>query len=274
MNSNYFKCKRCGSFINKLDGIEIANNKGMICSECMRNLNYSTKNNLRVKKETKSGKTYGFELECIPKSKNHKAFMLQPQYNLKATKDSSLPPNGVEFKTPTYNSLRGLRKTFHTFNEHVRFNNAKCGQHINIGDKKYINEHSMQLLRHYGRVIFDGLYDYMYEHKEETIKVCGRFFNDYALRSINYISHCSWVNLSHNNRIEFRLSKFVTPNQYFTLTCMWTDMLNCIINNLINTYNWHDSGTPADYSKYFRDCSKVSNKLIKIFKRYARCTDC
>lgn len=270
MNSDYFKCKRCGRFFNKSDGIKIIHSKGMICSGCMHNLGYSTQNNIRVNKETKSGKTYGFELECVPKSKNHKAFMLQPKYNLKATSDSSLPPRGVEFKTPTYNSLRGLRKTFETFYKHVNFKNMKCGQHINIGDRVYINRYSMGWLDTYGECIFDDLYNYMYEHKEETVKLCGRFFTDYARYAPSYSTHSSWINLSHDNRIEFRLSKFVTPEQYFTLTCMWTEMLDCIINNIIKPFKCYTYNVDIDDNKFQHKCNIVSKKLIKIFDKYTK----
>ena len=181
--------------------------------------------------------------------------MINRTYGLIPTEDGSLPCDGIEFKTPIYNGLKGLRKLFSSFEKYVDFSNESCGQHINIGDTEEINAVSTHKIRSHASLLFNPLYYYMDENTDDTIKVCGRFFTDYADRCSSYSDHDSWIALSESQRIEFRLSKFVTPDQYFELTCMWTEMIDCIVANFI----------PINDDQSAKDTALL---LIEIFKKY------
>lgn len=259
------KCKKCGKVFS-VEVMRKSSNGDYYCGECSAIKNYSTKNNERVHCKTKKGKTYGFELECVKKCEEDYLNMLHFKYHLIPTEDGSLPEDGVEFKTPTYNSLRGLEKQFEKFDEWVDFSDRRCGQHINIGDTEYLNKGSIYIIRRYADEIFDKLGWYMKEHEDSTNRICGRFFTDYARFPFGYSEHSNWINLSHNERIEFRLSKFRSPRQYILLTKMWEEMTDCVINNFLKkcrTWDCEHNHTVAD---------STADKLVNIFKKYENLT--
>jgi len=272
------KCANCGAVTKKHRANKTMNNS-YICNECAAVKDYCDTNDIAIHKPSKSNKTYGFELECVPIDELHKNSIISSKYNLLPTEDGSISSiGGVEFKTPIYQSTRGLRKLFKTFDSHVDFSSEYCGQHINIGDSKYINNNNIQSIRVYAPEIFTPLYHYMRSNVDKTKKVCGRYFTGYAdLKA--YSDHSSWINFNHDNRLEFRLSKFVTPNQYFELAMMWTEMLDVVISDFLKFNTAFDAKVSYAYtygsseviknSKLMADGISVSEKLIEIFKKYA-----
>lgn len=266
-------CSKCKRRFHLDQTVKVIGSNRRICRTCLSNLSYYTTNNKMANKPTKKGMTYGFELECVPKTPQHKAYIVNTLTDLIATYDGSLPSNGVEFKTPIYNSLRGVKQMLETMYKHVNFSNNKCGQHINIGNNTYINSYSINIIKKFAPNLFDDLYNYMHEHIDETIKLCGRFFNHYVTRDHGYSDHYSWISLSHNNRVEFRISKLQTVEQYLILTKMWEEMLSCIINDLIRPYNLH---IPREERAKVKnviiegEARNISVKLIKIFNKYVK----
>lgn len=250
-----FRCSGCGERIVGEEPVICEN--GKYCQSCREIHDYYTENNIKFHKAKNHGKTYGFELECVPYTLQDQLFLCNHKYHLKATSDSSLPTNGVEFKTPTYRSLNGLKAMLHTFEKHVDFQNDKCGQHINIGDVDKINTDSMCAIRAYAEYIFDPVLYYMTDARPSTERICGRYFNYYASRKTSYGCHTSWVNLNHNNRIEFRLAKIQSPEQYIQLVNMYTEWVDAIIT-------WFLRG-PNE-----RNAQIAGRKLLNIFQKYER----
>lgn len=250
-------CSNCGRKTYSYNMNKVFGENRYLCQDCCSTKEYETKNLYVIHKQMNHNKTYGFEFECIPKSENDKMILINSKYRIIPTSDGSIRNvGGIEFKTPTYNNLIGLKSMWRKFQKHVDFSNTCCGQHINIGDKEWINLHNILKIRKHAGVIFNPLAEYMHSHYEDTIKICGRFFTYYADSSYSYCRHSSWINLEHDNRIEFRLSKFVNPNQYLQLTYMWTEIIDCIIENLLKKEYWSD------------DLDKIGDKLVKIFKKY------
>lgn len=237
-----------------------------VCFSCNRTLGYSTRNNTNSHKAKNHNKTYGFEFECIPRSTEDRAAILSYGYGFLPTSDGSLADGGVEFKSPIYHSLNGLRPMLRTISKHADLTHRSCGQHINIGDKEYIDSNEMEFLSDYANKVFDPLYFYMKDRRSDVERVVGRYFTGYADREC-YTNHSSWINLSHNNRIEFRLSKFKNANQYFQVVCMWTEMLDCVINNfLLKTKVNGRTNMPFNC----KCAEQTAAKLIKIFDKYAQ----
>lgn len=249
------RCCKCSRPVRANEFVKVGDK--CLCNRCAEIKSYSTKNNEQVNKPTKSGKTYGFEFECVC-TEGNRNYVTAQKWKMIPTSDGSLPRNGVEFKTPTYNGLRGVRGVFKEMNKKVDFSDYHCGQHINIGDKNWLNAQNMNIIRTYRREIFDNLRSYLRQHPTATKKVVGRTFGDYR-RDDMAMEHGSWINLSHNNRIEFRMSKFVNPDQYFGLTVMWTEMINSIISNVLKCSS--DSERRAG-------CEKASAELVEIFKKH------
>lgn len=261
-------CKCCGSVINSGREAHKMSNGNYICGECFRNKGYSYKNNVAIGKIPKGKKrTFGFEFECVPKNDSCKANIIGGDMNIVPTDDSSLPSGGVEFKSPTYNSMRGLRRVFKTMSNNVDFSDDRCGQHINIGDRDYLNELTLDYLRGH-TAIFDNLKSYMLDNPEQTKHVCGRYFRRYCSDNSSYC-HGSWLNLEKDNRMEFRISKFVTPNQYLNLTQMWSEMIDVLIEDAIKP--WYTPGKvnrKPNPIKFVINEDKISSKLISVFNKY------
>lgn len=249
-----FKCARCGeTYVSK----PIITENGKYCYDCSCVESYSTENNKKAHKTKKHGKTYGFELECIPHSKEDGLFLYHHKYNLIPTSDISLDVDGVEFKTPTYYSLNGLKSMLHTFEKHVDFKNESCGQHINIGHTEKINYRTMVWIRNYADDIFKVVEDYMVNNPKSTEKICGRFFNDYCNYNDSFKFHTTWVNLGHSNRIEFRLAKIQSPEQYIQLVNMYGEWVDAIITWFLRHPNE-------------RNAQIAGRKLLRIFQKYER----
>lgn len=263
-NEKFKKCVHCG--VMKNVRFMRKDSKGKyVCNSCLRIDGYFTKNNETLYNPSSTHKTYGFEFECVPIKKDGfdgHVEMMSSKYGLIPTEDGSLPIGGIEYKTPTINGLRGVRHMFNDVYGMVKFSSQKCGQHINIGDSKYIDATAMKRIRYFKDYLFDNLTDYMAEHEDDVKRVCGRNFTHYADNNYRYV-HGSWLNLGNNNRLEFRISKFKNPKQYFELVNMWTEMLDAIINGFIIPYeedNIHKNSINA---------TKVCNHMIRIFKCYA-----
>lgn len=263
-------CSVCGTLISPMTAKK--NQKGkLICENCLRVKSYSTKNNNKLYKPSSTHKTYGFEFEAIPKHKktgyDGHVEMVTSKYGIIPTSDCSLAAGGIEYKTPTINGLRGVRHMFNDVNSMVSFRSRSCGQHINIGDSEHINSEAMNRIRNYKHKLFDNLTEYMIRHSDEVERVCGRNFCHFASTNTQYI-HGSWLNLDNNNRIEFRISKFKNPDQYFELTNMWTEMVDCIIKNFLMKYS--NVGSYSVYTTRNRHNAEItSKKMIKIFQKYA-----
>ena len=111
----------------------------------------------------------------------------------------------------------------------------------------------------------------MEAHKKETVTVCGRYFTHYASHTYSYEEHRNWINLSHNGRAEFRLSKISSVNQYIALAQMWAEILKAYIlfynediavdrNTLYNTSARTKEHNSLDI--------KYGRKMIRIFHKY------
>lgn len=251
-------CDVCGS--QKPVTRMVRSKKGKyVCSSCMEKKGYSTKNDVRVGRPTKAGWTFGFEFECVPKSREDEAVLVSKKWGFIPTSDSSLPSNGVELKSPTINGRSSLKRMFDAANEAVDFSDERCGQHINIGNK-WMDSTIMRAVRDRGVDIFYPVESYMAEHRQITEKVCGRYFRTYCGQcgmSGGY-HHGDWLNLDHGNRVEFRISKFTTPEQYFNLVNMWVDMLDAVHKKYVMC------GLTEKAAK------ATGKELVKIFQQYAQ----
>lgn len=252
-----YTCDVCG--VQKPISRMVRSKKGKyVCNSCLDIKSYSTRNNTRVGRKTKAGWTFGFEFECVPKSKEDEAVLVSKKWGFVPTSDSSLPSGGVELKSPTINGRSSLKRMFMAANDAVDFSSDRCGQHINIGNP-WMDETTIGAIRSRGNALFYPLEKYMTDHRDDTERVCGRYFKHYCetAGSSGGYYHGVWLNLDHGDRVEFRISKFVTPDQYFNLTNMWVDMLDAVHSGYLN-----------------RGCSdkaarETGRELVKIFQQYA-----
>lgn len=251
-------CDVCGN-VKPISKMTRSKKGKYVCAACLEKKSYSTKNNVLVGNKTKAGWTFGFEFECVPNSKSDEAVLVSKKWGFIPTSDGSLPSDGVELKSPTINGRSSLRRMFKAASESVDFSDCRCGQHINIGNSSWMDMTTMNAIRSRQREIFYPLEKEMALHRNETEKVCGRYFSHYCDKTYGSsdFRHGCWLNLAHENRVEFRISKFVTPEQYFNLCNMWVEMLDMVNRKYLK------GGCTAAAAK------DTSKSLIEIYRRYA-----
>lgn len=253
-----FTCDVCGN-VKPLSKM-IRSKKGKyVCSACLEKKSYSTKNDVCVGNKTNAGWTFGFEFECVPRSKEDEAVLVSKKWGFVPTSDGSLPPDGVELKSPTISGRSSLRRMFRAANESVDFSDSRCGQHINIGNSSWLDYTTMTAIRNRQRDIFFPLEREMSNHMDETQRICGRYFSHYCDKTYGDGSFCHgrWLNLDHDNRVEFRISKFVTPEQYFNLCNMWVEMLDMVNRKYLK------GGCTAKAAK------EAGESIVEVYRKYA-----
>lgn len=259
------KCGCCGISYEVYTGWKkLPVNSGSIglCEKCSQTKGYNRHNEQTSKQAKQHGFTFGFELEAVPTSNDY-LVLCNDINKFIPTEDCSLPYNGIEFKSPIYQSLNGLKKTLWTANQYLDMSNYKCGQHIHIGNEQYINYNNMEIVRKYYVKLFKPLSDYMRTVNYDN--VYGRCFNDYA-SSINDYSDSydryNFINCSRDNTIEFRLCKFVNVNQYYWLFELNRDIVSTLINNFIAYIPDNDTTLLQHKAKL------TGNKIVKVFEKY------
>lgn len=228
--------------------------KAYVCPDCMEVHDYDENEKVRWSDNGAQGFTYGFEFEMIPLSKASHALLISRDYNFLATK-GILPTGGINFKTPVYPNLHGVKQIFRTVAENMIINeetDRQCKTHIHIGHISGYNDNKRLDISYYCSDIFSPLNDYLRDNSTEAEKVFGRQFIGYADYPYLYYGHSSYVNLSHENNIEFILPKMANAEQCFYCVCMIKDFMSEILK-------------VSDG----RTAIKCSKKLIKIFCKYA-----
>ena len=257
-------CDCCGQKLQAMYGIRTHNGK-YICGDCMEVDDYCTKNIAHKRNYTKTGLTYGFELECVPYDYSGFATFLESKYGFIPTEDSSLPSGGVEFKSPIFNSMRGIKSMFNVLSKCADFSYDQCGQHINIGHEDY-DERAARIVQNNVKELFLPLNNAMLNNEEMTTKVCGRFFDGAYYGeimeddSLPCMGHSYFINVRNFDRIEFRISKFVDTKQYMELICMWSEIMQLIVEFCNNYRVWNRN--------YKFDAYCVGNKIADIFYKY------
>lgn len=258
-------CDRCGKLLDlEHDDYTVfyPNSRGTaayMCEHCMEIESYFAKNDIiRWGTDNLNGFTYGFEFEIIPASKASHALLISRDFRMIATDDGSLPIGGIEFKTPVYDSLHGVKQIFRTVadNQITNYETDRCcGTHVHIGHVDRYTPFARNIIKNNIVQLVKPLGEYLRAHEEECINVFGRYFTYYAnfKADTTYNDHESWINLENDTNVEFRLCKMVTSEQYFFCVCMIKDMFS----------------TMLDFTEGKITLEKSQKKLIKIFKKYA-----
>lgn len=262
----YVRCVYCGELFPK-DECQPADNipgvahdgRRYVCPVHKNNYSYSTKNTNVVHKAAKHGFRFGLELECVPFSENARAVLCSAHYGLIPTRDGSLPWGGVEFKTGIIENGSAVKSAMFSWVKFADFTHPKCGQHINFSRDDWPSWKYLYLQDN-AIAIFQQLAEHMIEDETKTEKVCGRYFTHYAGNYRDYFQHENWLNLSHRGRLEWRLAKMQSPQQYFWLICMCKEMCE-----QLDTHLFQYVGT--DKEEHAKE--KTAKKLVDLFDKYA-----
>ena len=268
----FVQCSKCGRKVFKMNAFKTSTKK-YICVDCMGVKDYHTKNNNSRHKASKNGITIGFEFECKPYNDNGKATFLDGRFGFIPTNDTSIRDyDGIEFKSPIYQSMCGLKKMFRTLEKAADFSDEHFGQHIHVGSENYTYE-LFNFVSKYQNIIFGDFCNYLIDNMGDTERVFGRIPNLYcAIPDKNnynvehnrcFEGHGTCINVLNPYTIEFRLCKFVNTKQYFNLACFCVDVMKiiCTWGKRVTDYEHEE-----EYNEYI--AHKMCQRIIRTFTKY------
>lgn len=260
--------EHCGNIIAPKSGYSIAifsrgNRVGCLCPECERYYrrlldgsaiqSYSEENQIhRGKDNVHSAFTFSIELETI--SPDIKA-MAELCYNeFFPSHDSTVD---IEWKSPIYHGRQAPSKYAVTIQRLMADGNITidkhCGTHLHIGYVDIINYNFMEILRENAvyKTLFNRISDVLYNDNDyNTQALFGRKIGGtWADMSINYpTEHTNWINVQHDNTVEYRLPRFKSAAQY-QLVMETCEKFTGVIINAVGDYRvYHDINRLQKYT--------------------------
>ena len=231
---------------------------------------YSDENDTLRGKMKKNGYTYSFEFEVRRPSVVFRAELLNAEF---------LPTRDIttecEFKSPIYLGLNAIPKKLQTIESLLNNGHGAVtdgdGTHFHVGHVDYINHETMRYISRFYHSLFVPLSDAMRENPELTEKLFGRNFVHYA-QAVNEntrpYAHENFINIQHDNTIEFRLCKFRNSAQYMNAVHFCKAATDAIINNFIKHFD--DPNATTATRKHKADIA--AQKLVRLFYKYANNT--
>ena len=242
------KCKKCQTIIDKGEQaykIVTPSTYYFLCDHCHSNISaYSTRNDQINNKPIKSGITLGIEHEQAGNVLDYRALYVMGWI---PTSDCTV---NVEYKSPVYNSLRGLKLTLETLERAgATSGDNRSGTHCHIGT---FDSRELAIIQTNACQLFDRLQSHLLNDQQGTIEFFGRFFSGYCNLTSTYNGHSSWLNLyTGKPTIELRLGKFESAGQYYKVM-----ILARFIGQILKSFL--DGKISA---------SKASNKFIVIYRK-------
>lgn len=227
-----------------------------------------------------NGFTYSIELETS--DADYKAVFELLNLHFLPTSDSTVY---IEFKSPIYDGLNALQKALVSvellenrghLSTTETWDYDSIGTHCHVGHKDYINRGTMKYLKEYYNELFLPLSNAMVENADATKALYGRDLSGEWAEPIGMYTdannHSNFINMQHDNTIEFRTCKFITAKQYMQAVHCNKDMVNCLIENFIKHYNDYDYNRRLYYSiddYRLHKAQVTAKKLVKLYKKYA-----
>lgn len=200
---------------------------------------------IHVGKQVKSGLEFGIELEVNSPSDRvaleGMAYLVRNHFT--PTSDCTV---GIEFKSPLYHSCNSFAKVASGIEELNRTSRedyairgtrftTKCsavGAHLNISTPFIRTAEGYDFIRHNKRELFEKLEEYIRgkgdawqrEFFGRAIGAEWAIYNEDCNWNIN--AHRAWINteIKSSNRLEFRVCKFMSANQYIKLVRVFSEV--------------------------------------------------
>jgi len=292
------KCLMCQRQIENLASAtptQYQSGIGYYCEECANTLvarrrrGYNDENTVFVGKPTNDGHTISKEFEISNHApftqdddKVKKVFTAFHIHKYLITNDCTV---FVEMKSPVYNGLNTYNKDIKTLADIVEierwYQHTDYGTHTNIGHINF-GKTEMDIVRQWRETLVRPLQNAIDADLEGCKLLYGRTWVYYAARLNDYCrcqglpegweyDHGCFINLQHDNWIEFRMNKFCSVEQDRRATKMSIEFFDAMHNFakavLANrrTYNGqtlrNKNGIVA---------KKAAEKMVEIFKKYAK----
>lgn len=259
--------EHCGNVISPKSGFSVAifsrgNRVGCLCPECQRYYerllngsavqSYSEENAIhRGKDNIHSAFTFSIELETM--SPDIKA-MAELCYNeFFPSHDSTVD---IEFKSPIYHGRQAPSKYAVTIERLMNDGNItidrNCGTHFHVGYVGVINYNFMSVLRENAvyKALFEQLTAAVTLNERETIKLFGRKIGGtWADMTIDWPEeHTNWINVQHDNTVEYRLPRFKSAAQYQLVMETCEKFTGVIINAVGDYRTYHNINRLKQYA--------------------------
>lgn len=179
---------------------------------------YFTENNNFSGKPKKHGLTFGIEFETDSATTYGRLEMMLEDFL--PTSDGSI--NGPEFKSPIFYGTNAIKAFLPTIDDLIFSGNigldwTENGTHTHVGHVTFLNALTMGYIRRFYHSLFVPLNNALKDSPAKTTAIFGRNFTYYA-SSINSnsdaMNHCNFINVQHNNTIEWRLAQYHNARQY------------------------------------------------------------
>ena len=165
--------------------------------------------------------------------------------------------DGWEAPSPKCEGVKSLSSLIHSMalrGEDVFLKGEDCGMHI------HAQADNMDTYRNWYHTLFVPFCEWIDAHDEDFCQVnFGGKFRGYAhriTRDSNVYEHSNFVNMQHDNTIEWRIPRYVSACQTVVLLKFWRKVLW-----MLNTTEWKTTGTRVERKAI---AVKASRNIIKI----------
>lgn len=240
------KCAQCKNELNPLTAIRVplanrGGRNGLICPACKNKLESYFDVNTTVRgKSYVNPWSYSIELETMQPTLKGKMELLNKDFL--PTKDCTVD---AEFKSPIFTGMKApvaiCKKTIQPLldNREIVID-SHCGTHFHVGFADNSFGKNMRYIRRFYHSLFMPLYEAMAADPDKVKRVFGRNFGGWAdgiSWNCNPMEHCNFINVQHDNTLEFRLMFFYKDYQYIAAMHLCRKITETVVNNFCANFN-------------------------------------
>lgn len=269
---NGSKCSELvDTFIHESLGVELfsrGNRKAYLCPDCARRIySYYEENNTWVGTFAKEPWTCSQELETMAPS--YKARVEFEANNFIPTHDGTVD---VEFKSPIYRNFKSLVHYSKTVERLMNSGDIvidrHCGTHTHVGNGNFINYQNMERYfrnRDFYEAFFKPISDEMQRNPAKVRAMFGRSFGDWAEYPdwSDPTEHTNWINVQHDNTLEFRIFRFTTAEAYSAGVMFVKNLCEVLKIRFFDTIT-----APGWTGSEIAQAQKVGQLLARLFREY------
>lgn len=269
-------CTGCGNIGKYAYGVRRRGmNNAYLCEYHKQGLeSYFAENSLIWGKPKAHGLTFGIEFETDFSTEYGRLEMMLEGFL--PTSDSSI--NGPEFKSPIFYGTNAIMAFLPTIDElmeseNIRINFSENGTHTHVGHVSLLNDTTMNYIRRFYHSLFLPLSKALEENPAKTADIFGRYFTYYADRineHSNAEDHCNFINVQHDNTLEWRLVQYHNAKQYATALTFCRKASAIVFNDFCayvidKGYYAGQSLSSDQIAEMKRIASKTGAKLVKLW---------
>lgn len=243
------KCVICGyPETTKVDGI-------YLCQHCQKPQNYSFANWKTTGRKTKKP-AFSIEFET---DKTPSGIFELVKHKYVPTKDASI--GGYEWKSPIYHDLSSFKKVLPILEKYTEAVTSACGTHVHVSISIFSK---VVLIEHWDKA-FNDIIDYIKLNKNTARKFWGRYFNDYC-SAIGPGHHSAFSPSEKYDTLEYRLPRFVTAEQYYTVVKFCREATEIIDAFLKAERTIHHVNYPDEMPR--TSVAQAGDILLKLYQKY------